>query len=409
MKRGVTAWQIVVLLLLLSAVISTYILLAVAWQRQRARREVADLPDPTSQHTVQLLSPRQDTLYRVGDPIPVEITMTSPGYLQVELLVDGLAADSSSNPDPESVPWLVEFSWTGSTEGIHVLAAQARDTGGGWASATPITVTIVPTGELLYASNRDGGYAIYSMASDGRDPVRLTAGPGDARQPCALADGTLVYGADSGDGRSVIYLALARGDPAPIVAGTDPSCLDTGGRLAYVAGVEGRNQVLTIHPWGGVPYPVTTEEAYAGQPAWSPDGSEIAYVADRGGNWEIWVVPAVGGPARRLTDDPAADWAPAWSPDGTRLAFVSNRGGSHQVYTMQADGARVEQVTRLAGGAESPAWSPDGFWLALVAYGGFGTGVNAREIYLVRADGQYPVRLTYNRSDDTDVTWAPQP
>jgi len=39
--------------------------------------------------------------------------------------------------------------------------------------------------------------------------------------------------------------------------------------------------------------------------------------------------------------------------------------------------------------------------LAFVAYTGDGTGVNARELYLMRADGRDQVRLTYDSFDDT--------
>ncbi|HSJ57614.1 MAG TPA: hypothetical protein VLC95_10560 [Anaerolineae bacterium] len=407
MRRAVTAWQVVVLLLLLSAVISGYLLLAAAWRQTQAEQAGIEPTSSISRNAVELLSPRQPVIHRVGDPIPITALATRPDYARMELLIDGVAVAASANPDLETAPWQVEFSWIGQVEGVYLVGAQARHAEGRWAVTEAVTVTVVPTGNLFFASNRGGAYAVYRMGSDGRDLVRLSAGPSDARQPCVQTDGTLVYASDSGDGRSVVYLALAGGEPAPIVAGIDPACSPAGGRLAYVAGVEGTSQVLTVYPWGGGSLVVTAETAYAGQPAWSPDGTRIAYVAERDGNSDIWVVPAVGGDPRRVTDHPAVDWAPAWSPDGSRLAFVSNREGSHQVYTMRADGSRVERVTDLAGGAESPAWSPDGFWLALVGYGGFGAGVNARELYLVRADGEHLLRLTHNRSDDSDVVWVP--
>jgi Tol biopolymer transport system component len=73
---------------------------------------------------------------------------------------------------------------------------------------------------------------------------------------------------------------------------------------------------------------------------------------------------------------------------------------------MNSDGTGVRMLSNLRAGAEAPAWSPDGLWLAFVAYTGDGNGINAREIYLMRSDGQNQVRLTYNSSDDTDVAWS---
>ena len=72
---------------------------------------------------------------------------------------------------------------------------------------------------------------------------------------------------------------------------------------------------------------------------------------------------------------------------------------------MQTDGTKVRKLSDLSTGAEGPSWSPDGFWLAFVAYTGEGAGINAREIYLMRSDGQNRVRLTHNAFDDTEVEW----
>jgi len=49
-------------------------------------------------------------------------------------------------------------------------------------------------------------------------------------------------------------------------------------------------------------------------------------------------------------------------------------------------------------------------WLSLtdayVAYVGDGTGVNARELYLMRTKGREQVRLAYDSFDDTEPDWA---
>jgi TolB protein len=158
-----------------------------------------------------------------------------------------------------------------------------------------------------------------------------------------------------------------------------------------------------------VPHQVTAEEVYAGQPTWSPDGTQLAYVAKREGNWDVWLVDLAGGEPRQLTDNPAMDWSPAWSPDGKRLAFVSPRSGSYQIHLIGVDGGGLQVLTDFVRGAESPAWSPGGEWLAFVAYTGAAVGVDAREIYLMRADGTYRVRLTKNMSDDTEPAWGGQP
>jgi TolB protein len=277
-------------------------------------------------------------------------------------------------------------------------------------ASLPVTVSIVPAGQLVFASNRNGAYAIHGMQTDGSELVRWTNGPGDARQPVMGKDKGLVYVAKSEGAGSVIRLLDdASGKGVDLVTGVEPAWAPDNAHLAYSATTDGMSQVYATPLDGGEPTRVTAEGTYAGQPTWSPDGKRLAYVAEREGNWDIWSVALGGGEARRLTHDPATDWGPSWSPDGSLVAFVSDRGGSHQIYVMEADGTKVHLLSDIPAGAEAPAWSPDGFWLAFVAYTGEAKGINAREIHLMRSDGQIQVRLTHNAYDDTEVDWQPSP
>jgi len=283
---------------------------------------------------------------------------------------------------------------------VQALAADEK------VETSSVVVTVVPDGKLAFSSNRDGVYAIYTLQTDGRNPVRLTDGPGDARQPAPRRDGALAFVAATESSQPVIRELTQDGEQgADLFPGVDPAWALDSVRLACAANMEGISQVFVALTNSGTPGRVTAEEVYAGQPTWSPDGMSLAYVAERAENWDIWLTALDGGEPRRLTDNPAMDWAPAWSPDGNRLAFVSDRGGSHQIYVMRADGMDVRLLSSFALGAESPAWSPDGSWLAFVAYTGAGAGINAREIYLMQSDGQNQVRLTYNSFDDTEVEW----
>jgi hypothetical protein len=421
LKRAETVWQALILLLVLFLAVGIYSLLAALSRQWRAQRAAAGpVPNLFSQDAVVILDPEAGAVFQRGVDVPIGAVVARPGYLQAELLVDGQRATVEAIPDPEAVPWTVRWSWPAS-EGAHILTARIRDEEGAWNASRPVTITVVPLGQLLFASNRDGAYAIYRMDTAGQGTERLTAGPGAARQPCLLAgpreaaQPDLICAAETGGTGPVIRQQAPGGDVLDIVVGSEPACAPAGRRLAFVASIDGVSQVLAVQPEGGVPQALTAEESYAGQPAWSPDGKQVAYVAERDSNWDIWIAPALGDAgmnrqfARRLTDDPALDWAPAWSPDGSRLAFVSNRGGTHQVYIVQADGTGVEALTGLSQGAEGPSWSPDGFWLAFLAYTGDGRGVDAREIYVMRADGRYPVRLTYNSYDDADVAWTAAP
>lgn len=408
-KRAETLWQGVVLFLVLLLTIGIYTGLLVVVRRLRGAeqaRQPAAMPPLAG--AVQIVEPLADSLWQAGQPIPVRVMLLAPHLDKVEFLVDGQVMATRFNANPaQASTWQAEWIWEGAGEGSHTLTVEARSAAQGQAvSWATVTVTVVPTGQIVFASNRDGAYALYAMQTDGRATSRLTIGPGDARQPTVRTDGTLAFVAAGANGQAAIrQMARGNGAETDLFSGREPTWSPDGKRLAFTVSREGISQVV-VAAVNGEPTLITAEEIYAGQPSWSPDGKRLAYVAERDHNADIWVVVLDGGEAQRLTDDPALDWAPAWSPDGGWLAFVSNRSGSHQIYVMRADGRDQHPLTDMAQGAESPAWSPDGYWLAFVAYRGEGTGVNAREIYLMRADGQEQVRLTHNSYDDTEPDWA---
>ena len=411
MKRAETFWQAMVLFLVLLMTVGIYCILTVALHRLReARGVVGSAAASRSSDVLQIVEPLDGAILQRSPAVLVRAALLKSGFLQAELQVDGRGLAVQINPDPKAAPWIGQWIWEEVGQGAHVLAVQARTLDGDLKTSAPVTVTVVPTGTLVFASNRDGAYAIYAMQTDGRNLVRLTSGPGDARQPALRPEGGLAFVAESETGQAMIR-RMGEGEQGDtdLFAGRDPAWSPDSTRLAFAASLEGVSQVFTAVARSGAPVPVTVEEIYAGQPAWSPDGARLAYAAERQGNWDIWVVALDGGEPRRLTDDPATDWSPAWSPDGSRLAFVSDRGGSYQIYVMRTNGSDVRPLTSFPRGVEAPAWSPDGFWLAFVAYTGQGTGINAREIYLMRTDGQNQVRLTHDSFDDTEPKWARGP
>jgi TolB protein len=365
---------------------------------------------PELSDVIQIVEPLDGEVVQHSALLPVRAVFSEPGFYQAKLQVGLRDLPVQLNPDLEAVPWVAEWAWEEVGEGSFRLAVEAQTTKGEWKVSAPVTMTVVPSGTLAFTSNRDGAPAIDTLRTDGRDVQRLTAGPGDARQPAWRSGNTLAFVVEPTASQTMIQqMTASSGEAEALLAGHDPAWSPDGTRLAYASSVDDVSQVFIAAIAGGTPYTVTAEAAYAGQPTWSPDGTRLAYVAQREGNWDIWVVALDGSEPKRVTDDPARDWAPAWSPDGKELAFVSNRGGSYQIYLMRADGAAVRSLTDFPLGAESPAWSPDGHWLAFVAYTGGGTGVSAREIHLMRVDGQAQVRLTHNESDDSDPDWHRAP
>ncbi len=98
---------------------------------------------------------------------------------------------------------------------------------------------------------------------------------------------------------------------------------------------------------------------------------------------------------------------PVWSPDGVNLLYhqMSETQVPVLVYAPVQEGGLIEHAIPLAGIAMlDPAFSPDGRWIAFE-----GRTRDARDIYLISANGLSWQRLTTDPAWDFDPAWRPLP
>ena len=203
-----------------------------------------------------------------------------------------------------------------------------------------------PDGTLVaYSSDQglsDGRRAIWLMAAPGADlsvrPRKLSGGTGQDVHPKWLRDGSgLVFNRIAADGKQAdVHVVTLDGRERKVELGaglnTYASADRSGARLVYRG---------------------TTPEA-------GPSGPVD--------NSDIFAAGLDGFGKRRLTTDPAFDGWPAISPDGTSIAFASRRGGDKfRIFLMPIDGGEAREVASPAGyHYTQPAWTPDG--KALIVY-----------------------------------------
>ena len=123
------------------------------------------------------------------------------------------------------------------------------------------------------------------------------------------------------------------------------------------------------------------------KPAWSPDSRSIAFEKHESGSGaSVWLMDTDGSNQRRL----AQGSSPAWSFSG-KIAFQKSDGHDWELYVISPDGTGLRQLTDNLVSDYSPDWSPDGERLAFVRDG---RTKLRQEIYVMRADGSEPRRVT---------------
>ncbi len=90
------------------------------------------------------------------------------------------------------------------------------------------------------------------------------------------------------------------------------------------------------------------------------------------------------GPAvpRQFSFGPDLQQQPAWSPDGSLIAYASGSGGNSDVWVQRAPGTEPQRLTASSANDWQPTWSPDGQWVA------FRSERDGGGIWAVRKDGE---------------------
>ncbi len=221
-------------------------------------------------------------------------------------------------------------------------------------------------------------------------------------------DSRIAYIAETGPkSRRIKRLAVMDSD------GANHSFLTTGQAIAltpryspdyksilYLSYLNGSPRIYTIDPVTRSQRLVVQSSNPIFAPRWSPDGKWVLYSMAQAGNTDIYRIPAGGGTPLRLTNTPGINIGGSFSPDGSKIVFESDRSGSQQIYVMNADGSNQRRVSFFGGRAATPEWSPRGDQIAFTHIAG-----NFR--IAVMSPGGGELRYLTDSWQDEAPSWAP--
>jgi TolB protein len=243
--------------------------------------------------------------------------------------------------------------------------------GGPTATAPPNPLSL---GGTLFFGYRTAGYTnLWAQVLGRPEPVRLTAGPWDDRDPAISPDGTQLAFASRREGSWNLYLLdLTSGDVRRLTQGPEfkagPSWSPDGQYLVFEVYRNDNLDIAIVGVEGGDYIPLTADLAADYEPAWSPGGREIVWVSMRSGNPDLWIM-SLDNPNEtsyvRLTHTPSQQEVnPVFSPSGEYVVYADASESLGRVYALAL--SDPDGSVREVGQGLYPTWSPDGSSLASV-------------------------------------------
>ena len=263
-------------------------------------------------------------------------------------------------------------------DSVYVTSASADWTPSRIFAGDPESVVFSPDGKQIAVSSlerdRDGipqrgKLGIFSVDGSALDKTIATARDWEQILPFAWSGDTIfawkgeISGSAESDGFEVWGYSVSGGPPrklgGPALVSRELHALSPDGNKLALTNGEGRqawtNKAITVIDLRmGASTSLTSKNAAALYPAWSPSGEEIAFIQgpDAGDIWggedakdalnqrHVWIMNHDGAHRRQLTSDPNfRDERPVWSADGKSLLFVRlDHNDQASLWTLDSSG-----------------------------------------------------------------------
>jgi len=243
----------------------------------------------------------------------------------------------------------------------YTLIGEREITSGEWEDFGP---SFSPDGNtIIFSSNRNGNWDIWSIGADGEGLKQITKEPGDEIAPVFTPDG-----------KEIAF--LKKQEDEKMRRYEDEKNLSTSQPLNLSTSVISTYDLWIMKSDGSGARQATEGIPVLSYPAWHPDGRELAFVAQGANGYEI-LISGVREPfgVRKLAfafesgsklphsiDYPFKEflYRIGYNPAGNKITFESNVSGNLEIWVMNSDGSDMSKITKGDKPHWNPVWSPDG-------------------------------------------------
>jgi TolB protein len=172
-------------------------------------------------------------------------------------------------------------------------------------------------------------------------------------------------------------------------------------RIAFIRSVDAKRDVYLID-WDGMNETALTDlRTIMLSPTWRNKGERVAFTSFHQGHPCLYHYDLKKRETKLITRDTTPS-APKYSPDGKHIAYCSTKEGNAEIYIAKANGSKPIRLTHHAGIDTAPSWSPSGKHLVFTS-----DRWGNPQLFIISTDGSDLRQLTFAGKWNDSADWSP--
>jgi Tol biopolymer transport system component len=278
-------------------------------------------------------------------------------------------------------------------------------------------------GILVYISNINGNYDLYSMRLQNKNIVPLTDSPEEKNKPHFFPDGVrILYSTSFTDGGKIFSINIDGTNNFLLADSCEYNPLEdispNGQLIVYQKELPIPNSTFSLNTIVLMNSDGTNKNIISpnpgGQPRFSHDGSLICYTNyGRSEPNKIMIYNIVDQTTDSISIPGLGSYEailnPEFSPSGNKILFCTNIDSSHALYTIQIDGTNLKRISPYNVFTQDFEYSPDGSHIILAKGSNiYRISENGANLHLLSDEGHNELTPAYS-PDGSKIVYSSDP